>query len=150
MRSFFPIVLLGAVAVTSACPQPRSYPGDPCDEYETCAGELTCFGFRCVADCRYEGDCDQGYRCHEGSCIASCEEQADCDDFGTCSGLGQGRRGRACLLTNLPECSGDWHCGVNICVDARCQTYCDTYSPCQYWQRCEPVDAYRGYCVNGQ
>lgn len=148
MRNLLTIAVACVVVATSGCPQPSSYPGDACDEYEPCVGDLTCIGFRCIANCRYEGDCDQGYRCHDGSCIASCEEQADCDEFGTCSGLGPGRRGSACLLIGLPQCSGDWHCGGDICVDAYCQTYCDAYRPCPSWQRCEPVDEYRGYCAN--
>ena len=32
---------------------------------EPCSGNFECIGYRCGADCKYEGDCDPGFRCCE-------------------------------------------------------------------------------------
>lgn len=131
----------------AACPGQPSVPYEKCDDYEPClGGDFECIGFRCIPGCLHAGDCDPGYRCESGQCIESCESQDDCT-IGTCGELGEGRRGAACMLTNLPQCGDDSHCFGNICVDGACQRWCDSAAYCGVGQICDLVRGDYGYCA---
>ena len=132
--------------LVAGCPAPKSYPGEACEEWEGCLGELDCVAFQCVARCKYEGDCDLGYRCFSGHCIAECEDQSDCNGYGACRDLGEETRGSACTLTNLPQCAQDWHCTTGYCIDGKCERGCDHDYQCGAGFKCVLIDDWRGTC----
>jgi hypothetical protein len=109
-------------------------------------GNFECTGFHCIPGCEFEGDCDPGYRCQEGQCIESCEAQDDCT-IGSCTELGDGRRGKACALTNLPQCGDDTHCLGGLCIDGACRQWCDRNEYCSVGQFCDLVRGDHGYCA---
>ena len=140
------LLMFALVGMVAGCPAGKSYPGQICDDYEPCHGELDCIAYHCVALCKYEGDCDLGNRCVDGHCVAECAEQDDCAGFGTCGSLGEETRGKACLLTNLPECREDWHCFTGYCIDGTCVQGCDWAPQCGVGMECVLIDDYRAIC----
>lgn len=113
---------------------------DPCTE------GFECIGFRCVADCAYEGDCDLGYRCVDEQCLQSCEVTDDCT-MGECRTIGGDRPGSACALTNLPNCVEDDHCGWGICSEGACLDRCDWPGACGNGMLCDWRRGEYGACV---
>ncbi len=139
--------LVIAFVVLSGCPAPSSYPLQICSEYdEPCAGAFECLGFHCVADCRFEGDCDLGFRCKGERCLQSCEAQDDCT-IGVCEAIGDGRPGSACELRNLPQCGTDDHCNWGLCVNGGCLSRCDWVGECGLGSICDFRRGDYGTCV---
>jgi hypothetical protein len=67
--------------------------------------------------CDADGDCEEGFVCHESACVAVCETNEDCAGDDVCLPRPDGQEGNICQAAPAPECTEDTDCEGDLVCD---------------------------------